>query len=150
MKWKFECKVPCIFPSFTNISIMYFIVNWGHAAVLLFYCDTSLHLTGQQDITHQLSSASASQLWFISKIEICLRRPQRDCCPLCVFISSHDGSSSPDRQASSCNFYPVDLANIFSESFNWNLGFKIYVSKVSRNVTECRKEKVQEVVLFHP
>ena len=89
--------------------------------MLLFYCDTSLHLTGHKDITHQFA-LTASQLLFVSKMEICLRRPQRDWCPLCVFISSHgashDGSSSPDRQASSCNFYSVDLANIFSESFN--------------------------------
>ena len=144
---------------------MYFIVNWGHAAVLLFYCDTSLHLTGHKDITHQFTSAltallTASQLLFVSKMKICLRRPQRDWCPLCVFISSHgashDGSSSPDRQASSCNFYSVDLANIFSESFNWNLGFKIYVCKVSKNVTEWRKEKeikfkkLEPPILFHP
>ena len=47
-------------------------------------------------------------------------------------------------------FTRVTLQIYFPKVLIETLGFKIYVCKVSRNVTECRKEKVQEVVLFHP
>ena len=161
MKWEFEYKTTCIFPSFANISIMYFIVNWGHAALaaicfIVTTDNTRLHLTGDKDTSNQFTNNALSEplnsylFWDGDASEATMR------CVSIVFIpshgASHDGSSSPDRQASSCNFYWVDLANIFSESFNWNLGFKIYVCKVSNAMSQNvrnEKKKVLKVVALN-